>query len=212
MVKYVSSSDTDFQPSSVTTYSLDNPWWKVKGLDPDKMNWGRPLILEFWYTVSPEARSRMYPPTFTIHSKPRYYANKTIFDGEEKIYPSFIQTYLEHADPTEYIFAMSVFNSWEVWQKLTQNNYLQELIGTARSQLELRLKALSIRKNLELAEAGHQKAAEWAIKGGWDTDKPEKTTRGRKSKYQLEAEAKNQVDDLADAMTRVSPFLKVVNN
>lgn len=214
MVKYVKTNDPE-NPSgvnSVTTYSLDNPWWKVKGLDPDTINWGRPLILEYWYTISPDFRKDMYPPTFTIKPRARYYSHRELYNGENRIYPSFIQTYLEHADPTEYIFAMSVFNSWEIWEKIANSKSMQELITEARRQLDIRLKALSIRTNLMLAEAGSGPAVQWAIKGGWDVEKDiQKLTRGRKSKRQLEAEAKDQVDDIADAMHRVAPFLQVVS-
>lgn len=212
MVKF--ASQPDFQLSSVTTYSLDNPWWRVKGLNPDEINWGRPLFIEYWYAIKSEVRREIFPPTFTVHPKPRYYSNKDLYDGEERIYPSFTQVYLEHSDPTEYIFALSVFNSWEKWEKLANNAAIIPIVEEARRQLGMKLKALGVRKNLELAEAGHQKAAEWTIKEGWNPEAPtnQKLSRGRKSKQQLEAEAKNQVDDLAEAMSRVSPFLKVVNN
>lgn len=164
-------------------YTLDNPWWKQHNVDPSKINRGKPIFLETWVQMPVEKKDgvRIGPPTFTVYERDRLYSSPHLNGGKETLYPSFIRVFVEHMDPSEYIFAMSVFDSWSKWENICHLAGVQDIIEEARKQLGLRLRAISIRKQIELTESMHQKASEFVIKEGWN-EHPSRRAVGRPKK------------------------------
>lgn len=103
---------------------------------------------------------------------------------------SLKKIYLEIADPTEYRFAIEVFNSWEHWQRISKNGTISPFVDKWRDELEVKLRSLSINNIIETAKVIDSKALpamKWLAEGGWRISK-----RGRISKEDKEVEVKKE--------------------
>lgn len=195
-------------PTGATMYSLENPWWKANNIDPAKINHGSPMFVEHWYqlTLKKKEEGHLEYPTFTTRENSRTYANKWIENGAELIYPSFLKVFVDHMDPTEYIFAMSVFDSYGVWEKIREYSRVKVEADKARHHLNMRLKALAVRKNVELADVMHQKASEFLLKRPWEEDGSSKVGRPRKKRE--EEDTSQEIANDASRINNIVPFTK----
>lgn len=118
------------------------------------------------------------------------------FDGEDKVYkgrtyPSLKRLYLEFADPKEYAFANQYLYDWPHWKRLVNNKIVGKHIEDWREELELKLVSEGVGVMIDLAtEKDSYQAAKWLADRGWD-----KSTKGRPSNAQVEAELKKRADD-----------------
>ena len=116
-----------------------------------------------WLTLAMfwESRHPKYTPTYTLKD----------YDMERDgiFYPSLKKIYLEKSDPTEYLFATEVFDSWPHWQAICNSYRIRPIIAKWREELEVKLRAEGIRSVINHAqtEKGYQ-AAKWLADKGWE--------------------------------------------
>ena len=115
---------------------------------------------------------------------PGYDAYFTIYEWKHNDpLPCLKTLFLECGDPTEYLFATTVLGGWEHWQKLQKHRDLD--VHKWRDELELKLRAEGIQKQLELAKKGNGNAAKWVAEKGWS-----KRKAGAPSKEEVARETK----------------------
>lgn len=148
-------------------------------------------------------------PLFTTKDKP--HTVKSDFSSELITYPSLKQIYFtyDHIPNMEYDFAMEVFGSWEVWERITKC-VIKDLIQDWRDEYEIKLKADAIRKMIQLSK---QDSAAGATATRYLADKGYLDKKvGRISKADKEREIKIAAglhDDLSSDMERLG--LSIVN-
>ena len=121
------------------------------------------------------------PPIWTLGDYDR------IVDGVT--YPSLRGIYLDCEDPTEYKFAIKVFDSWKCWAKVSSSKELRRLaFDSWREELDVRLISKGV--SSVISEVGTSKgsfvAAKYLTERGWIK---KKDTRGRPSKKTIANEA-----------------------
>lgn len=130
-----------------------------------------------------------YPAFFTLQEE-----DKEV-DGIK--YLSVKRKYLEYADPTEHIFATSVFGSYECWESQLNSPTIRPYIDQWRRELDLLLKAKGVKKLKEAMDCGDVAAAKWfaesKFKGGEDTSRPR--NRGRPSKEEVARETRRMASE-----------------
>ena len=148
-----------------------------------------------WLTLAMfwESRHPKYTPTYTLKD----------YDMERDgvFYPSLKKIYLEKSDPTEYLFATEVFDSWPHWQAICNSYRIRPIIAKWREELEVKLRAEGVRAIMTSAINDGSKgvtAAKYIAEKGWEKH------RGRPSKDEVDGErkmaasvAKELEDDLA---------------
>ena len=142
-------------------------------------NW-RTLTL-FFETSRPSTKANFTPP-FTLKD-----ADHTDKDGV--VYKSLRKIYIESEDPTEYSFAMKVFNSWDCWVAIKKNALIMQTINKWRDELEVRLRSKGVTTLIEDAASDKSRSkissSKYLSEKGWmDEDK-----RGRPSKKKIQEEA-----------------------
>jgi len=96
-------------------------------------------------------------------------------------------------DPTEYQFAISVFGSWEVWEKMQLTAPLKKPIEKWRREAEVKRKSLAFESVIkEIQEDGRSSftAAKFLINEEWKPKEDGRTARKAKS-----AEAKSTSEE-----------------
>lgn len=118
------------------------------------------------------------------------------YDHEYKgvTYPSLKRLYLEEEDPTEYLFAEKYLLGYQHWKRICENKALAKHVALWREELELKLRAMSVRalRDMAQSENGNFQAAKFLADRGWD-----KNHVGRPSKMELEKRAAigQRIDD-----------------
>lgn len=111
-----------------------------------------------------EYRNPDYPAIFTLGEE-----DKTI-DGTT--YISAKRKYLEHQDPTEHKFALSVFGSYPCWQAVCASPELSPYIEQWRKELELHLRSRGFELLRMRAEGGDTAAAKALAIGKFPSRNP----------------------------------------
>lgn len=125
----------------------------------------------------------------------------TLKDRDHRGKISLKRIFMECEDPTEYLFAIAAFGSWEHWQVLKNTKAFQPTYEAWRRELEAKLQAeaiLTIRKDA----LSNPTSARWLAEKGW----LDKATKGRPSKAEVERERKRlaeQADTLESDAGRV---------
>lgn len=152
----------------------------------------------FWETRHPD-----YDPIYSVKG----------YDLEkpEGVYPSLKKMYLsyDHVPGFEYDFAMDIFGSWDHWTKLCNISQLRGDIQEWRDELDIRIKATSL-KAMMLASRDNDAKGVNAAK--YLAEKGYAQKRGRPSKEDVARETKIQAGankELIDDMARIG--LKVIN-
>lgn len=107
-------------------------------------------------------------------------------------------------DPTEYTFAKSVFNSWEIWTKVANSVAFRGYVKEWRKEIEVRIKSDAIKAIAEEMKSGGRSsfsAAKLLLEKGWIDKEPssaakkklqqkedEETSRAALSMLQSDAE------------------------
>jgi len=121
-------------------------------------------------------------------------------------YPSLKELYLECEDPTEYKFAIKVFDSWIAWEKIREHGGVKErFLNRWRKELDVRLVSKGIRTIVgEINKGkGSFNSAKYLIEQGWIKQKPMK--KGRPSKKVIATEATKMLkvkDELDEELER----------
>jgi hypothetical protein len=121
------------------------------------------------------------------------------FEADGKKYIALKPIYLAMSDPTEYSFAMYVFDSWPHWARL-RKYYLKDHVAMWREEMEMKLVSEGIQQNIKLAKAGNYNAAKWLADKGWEEK------RGRPTKAEKEGRLKQdtaQRKELEADMARI---------
>jgi len=124
---------------------------------------------------------------------------------------SIRKLYLDIADPTEHIFAKTVFGSWKHWLRMKGCKILREEFPKMQEELRAKLLSESISNITEIAtNLSKPQQALQASKFLVEFYKPEKTkpatTRGRPSKEEVEGNLKEEArvsKELQEHMKRV---------
>ena len=156
-----------------------------------KSNDGQYLTLAlFW-----EHRHENYDATFTTKEQD--------IERDGVTYYSLRKLYLEWKDPTEYLFATEVIGSWDHWQKICKSYALKPEIQKWRAELEIKLRAESIKAIRQTATEEGSKgtaAAKYMAEKGWEK------RAGRPSKAEIERQKKiyagisDQIEDDAERL------------
>lgn len=129
------------------------------------------------YAVSKEK----YPPKFTFK------------DHDHDGLISFKRVYLELGDPTGYLCAMELLDSYAHLKHLRTLKWFEDYFKEWEEELEVKLRAESLRKVKDISQSndkGALTAAKYLAEKGWEP-KPT-TTRGRPKKEEVEREKKLQ--------------------
>ena len=132
---------------------------------------GRPLTQGLFLEVNYDEKYAVY----TLKDDDHEYKGTT--------YPSLKKLYLKEEDPTEYLFASKHLLGWDQWQRICENRILKKHITEWRNELEMKLRALAIRRMIDMADSenGNFQAAKFLADRGWD-----KRAAGRPSKAEIE--------------------------
>ncbi len=79
-------------------------------------------------------------------------------------------------DPTEYNFAVTVFNTWDFWENLSSSSVIQPVIDKWRKENMIRQKMVAVKALKQEAANGKSKAtaAKWLFDNGFTAPKPKK--------------------------------------
>lgn len=143
-------------------------------------------------TISSELRAKMEPPF-------------TLADEDKGKYKSLKQIYMSYDSPSEYDFAMDIFDSWPHWDKLSNCTWFIPYLEAWQEEKEIKMRGLGIKRMADLAASGNINAAKWIAEGGWIEKKA-----GRPTKEKVKGELKKQArikQDLSDDAARIG-FVK----
>ena len=79
-------------------------------------------------------------------------------------------------DPTEYNFAVTVFNTWDFWENLSSSSVIQPVIDKWRKENMIRQKMIAVKSLKKEAANGKSKAtaAKWLFDNGFTSPRPKK--------------------------------------
>lgn len=103
---------------------------------------------------------------------------------------SLKRIFMECEDPTEYLFSIAAFNSWEHWQVLKNSKFFQPYYEKWVEEMEARLQAEAILTIREDART-NATSARWLAEKGWRA----KSTKGRPSKAEVDRQLKALTKD-----------------
>lgn len=112
--------------------------------------------------------------------------------------------YLDHMDPTGYIFALEAFESWEHFKYLSTISWFRKHLDNWNDEVEVKLRSDGIAALMKTATTEGSRgttAAKYIADAGW------KTKRGRPSKDDIEKERKHQAhikEELNDDAERMN--------
>lgn len=145
----------------------------------------------------------MHPTTEVPMTNQLFYENykdngKAIFtlkdrdfaDPTGKIYFSLKKLFLESDDPTEYTFAITVFGSWKLWNKVKSCKLMRDLIPEWKEELEIKMKSQAQLKIVEISNSKSPNAMQAAKYVDQEIFKRHR--RGRPSKEEVQSELKKE--------------------
>lgn len=130
----------------------------------------------FW-----ELRQAGSTPHFTFSKNDMYKEDE---HGNTQRYLSLYRIYMAIADPTEYGFAVAVFDSWEQWEKLCKNKLIMKKLGVEkwRTELEIKIRSMGINANIAATAEGNITSGKWLAEKKWG----KKRTAGAPTKAERE--------------------------
>ena len=102
---------------------------------------------------------------------------------------------MECEDPTEYLFAIAAFESWEHWQVLKNSTFFKPYADAWKEELAVKLQAEAI-LTLRTDAQSNPVSAKWIAERGWEP----KATKGRPSKAEVD-QARKEAARVADTLT-----------
>ncbi len=115
-----------------------------------------------------------------------YTTNRVETDG----YPSLYQLYMAEEDFTEFTFAEKYFESYQHWKKICSTSWFTPFIADWREELELKVKARSLKSLIGKAESDSN-VAKYLLNNKWVEQVQEKNPvtnlRGRPSKEEIKS-------------------------
>lgn len=141
-----------------------------------------------------------YQPVWTLTSRPYTIRTDSPFykpDRYPTILPSLHQLYVESGDPTEYLFALKAFGSFEHWEYIKSTSALDDYLPAWQRELKAKIEGEAILAARRVARDGEGAQALNAAKWLHSVLQP-KNTKGRPSKEEVTKEAKRQAQSKAD--------------
>lgn len=131
----------------------------------------RSLFVE---TIGKDQKKAGFTPLYTLKGDPKYI--------------DLHDLYIQSGDPTEYIFAMKAFDSWQHFKHLESLAWFRYHLQEWREELEVKLRSDGIRALAEASAEGTRgiSAAKFLADRGWEKK------RGRPSKDEVEREKRIQ--------------------
>jgi hypothetical protein len=126
--------------------------------------------------------------------------------NEERGLPSLYRLYLELEDLEEYTFAETYFLGMHHWRKLCECPWFKPHLKLMRADLEKKIKSRALSQMLKETQNPDSKNYFQALKYLADKGYKEKAEKGRPSKEQVSAAAKEeakQVDELQEIYERL---------
>jgi hypothetical protein len=159
----------------------------------DSKGWPRTktLFVDFIDNNKLRERATRLPPLFTLR------------ENDYKGLPSLKRIYLAYRDPTEYSFAMDLFNSYTHWIRLCESKFFQEHHEKWKLELEIALRSEGIRALRNMTGRNDStgfNASKFLASKGWDpktaaTEKARKASDQKKHEKTLVDKALKTVDD-----------------
>ena len=109
-------------------------------------------------------------------------------------------------DPSEYTFAMEVFGSWAVWEKMCGSDVrIQKQIAIARSEADVKRKSLVYRGIMTEVKAGNAsfQAQKWISEEPWKATETATDGRKKRKKQIVVAEAAFEAEGLSGDLKRL---------
>ena len=128
--------------------------------------------------------------------------DKDFVDPKGTLYPSLKKLYLESDDPTEYVFAKTVFGSWKIWKKVRSCKLVKELIDDWKEELEIKMRSQAQLKIVEISNSKSPNAMQAAKYVDQEIFK--RHQRGHPSKEEVQGHLNKE----AKVATRVSDDMK----
>ena len=110
--------------------------------------------------------------------------------------PSLFRLYMELNDPTEYEVATQLFESWEHWERITNNKQIQPYIAEMREELAKKLESEGVARLIKEVQTNGKnayQAAKYLAERGWSSS-PKPTKRGRPSKTDTKDTTPSTID------------------
>ena len=145
----------------------------------------------FFEQITVTARESGYEPVFTLKRK------------EHKGLPSLKELYMSYEDPTEYDFAMGVFNSWDHWKHLCSVVWFQPFISAWREEVEVRMRSAAIKAINETAineGAKGTAAAKYIAEKGWEKRAGRPSKEEIKRQQRIHAGISSEINEDAERM------------
>lgn len=134
----------------------------------------------------------------------------TLKPTDKPDYPSLKRLYLEMEDLTEFEFANEYLEGYEHWETMAKSQYLKEHIAQWRKELQLKVKARSLRGIIrDAVKENKYEANKFLITGGWIDKDEDKKGRGRPSKQDIKDELMKQAEsqkELQEDLERLKGF------
>lgn len=112
-------------------------------------------------------------------------AQGKLFLSLKKLYVSMVP-----ADPTEYEFSQTVFNSWEIWQKISNAPNIKTHVAKWRHEVHVKVKSQAIQAIAEEMHTGGRSsfsAAKLLLEKGWlDKDNASQAKKKLEAKEEQE--------------------------
>jgi len=106
-----------------------------------------------------------YRPLFTYT---REYEFEHKFERKSYRIVPLKRLYFDIADPTEYLFAMEVFLTWDQWCRVSNDQKFKHTLERWREELPLYIRAIGMKNQLELAKDGDRSAGQFLAKKSWE--------------------------------------------
>lgn len=133
----------------------------------------------------------------------------TLKDRDHMGYESLYRLYMECDDPTEYLFAVTYLEGWDHWEILQSAPWFKPYIARWRRELEIKHKALALKRIKDLASdpasKDHAQANKFLVNYGWKDVQTNR--RGRPSKDEISKAAKelaNQSKETEEELARIT--------
>lgn len=121
-----------------------------------------------------------------------------VLHEDDKDLPSLKRIYLSYEDPTEYQFALDVFDSWDHWERLTNCTFFKPYIKQWREELEVKIRSNAIKEIKQTAKTSKGFAAQkWLAEKGWQPNgkgRPRKEDVEREARVQAKMKAREEED------------------
>lgn len=118
--------------------------------------------------------------------------DKDFADPKGKLHVSLKRLYLDSNDPTEYTFAINVFGSWKLWNKVRECKLVRDNIKDWKEELEIKMRSQAQLKIVEISQSKANSALQAAKYVDQEVFK--RHMRGRPTKEEVQGHLKKEAN------------------